>query len=105
MKKKIRGTEDRPRLYIFKSNKNIYAQLINDSSNNIILSSSSISKEIKNQVNSSVNCKIAKIIGLNIAKKFKKKGIGKIVFDRGQKKYHGKIKALAESLRSEGIIF
>ena len=105
MKKKIRGTEKRPRLYIFKSNKHIYAQLINDKSNDIIASYSSISIDIKHTIKSGVNCEIAKIVGQNIAKKFKEKGIGQIVFDRGNKIYHGQIKAIAESIRKEGIIF
>lgn len=105
MKKKIRGTKERPRLYVFKSNKHIYIQLINDISNDIIASSSSVSKELKDKIDSSINCKTVQIIGKNIAIKSKAKGIKKIVFDRGKKRYHGKIKAIAESLRTEGIIF
>lgn len=105
MKKKILGTKQRPRLYVFKSNKHIYTQLINDTSNQIIVSSSSISKEIREHCKSSANCTIATIVGKNMAKKFKEKGISHIVFDRGKKIYHGKIKAIAESLRNEGIIF
>nr|YP_009296342.1 ribosomal protein L18 [Sebdenia flabellata]AOM65277.1 ribosomal protein L18 [Sebdenia flabellata] len=105
MKKKIKGTQDRPRLYIFKSNKHIYAQIINDIEHIIITSSSSNSPKVKNKTKVYANCEIAKIIGKDIAAKSKQKGITKIVFDRGQKLYHGQIKALAESVREEGIIF
>lgn len=105
MKKKIIGTKERPRLYVFKSNKHIYTQLINDTSNHIIASSSSLSIEIREHFKISINCKIAEIVGRNMAKKSKEKGISHIVFDRGKKIYHGKIQAIAKSLREEGIIF
>nr|YP_009391907.1 ribosomal protein L18 [Acrosorium ciliolatum]ARW60051.1 ribosomal protein L18 [Acrosorium ciliolatum] len=105
MKKKIIGTLKRPRLYVFKSNKHIYAQLIDDHNNKILTSSSSISKDIKNNINNYANCETAKIIGKNIAIKLKEKGINQIIFDRGNKIYHGKIKALAEATRNEGINF
>nr|YP_009257587.1 50S ribosomal protein L18 [Coeloseira compressa]ANH09670.1 50S ribosomal protein L18 [Coeloseira compressa] len=105
MKQKHKGTKNKPRLYIFKSNKHIYAQLINDTSNKIIASSSSISKNIKHKINKKVNCDTVKLIGQDIAEKFYQKDIKTIIFDRGQNKYHGKIQILAESLRKAGIIF
>lgn len=105
MKKKIQGTVQRPRLYVFKSNKHIYAQIIDDINCRILLSSSSISKELKNQVKSGANCETANIIGQNIAVKSKKHGIDKIVFDRGQRPYHGRVKAVADAARKEGLIF
>nr|QCI07429.1 ribosomal protein L18 [Leiomenia cribrosa] len=105
MKKKIKGTIERPRLYVFKSNKHIYAQIIDDINHKILLSFSSISNELKIQITSSTNCKISSLIGKNIAIKAKKKGIQKVVFDRGQQLYHGKIKALADAARQEGIDF
>ena len=101
MKKKISGTSTKPRLYIFKSNKHIYAQVIDDFDNTIIASSSTISKNIK----AFANCTTAKIVGQNIASAIKQKGIHKVVFDRGNNIYHGKVKALADATRQEGIIF
>nr|QCI04469.1 ribosomal protein L18 [Antithamnion hubbsii] len=105
MTRKIQGTSERPRLYIFKSNKHIYAQLIDDTNNKIITSLSTISKEIKEDIKQFANCKNAEIIGKQIAIKSKEKGITKIVFDRGDNLYHGKVKALAEAARQEGIDF
>nr|QCI08784.1 ribosomal protein L18 [Sphondylothamnion multifidum] len=101
MKKKIIGTSTRPRLYIFKSNKHIYAQLIDDLNNKILASSSTISKDIKKFA----NCETAKIVGKKIANEIKAKGLNQIVFDRGDNIYHGQIKALADSTRKEGINF
>nr|YP_010199039.1 ribosomal protein L18 [Hydropuntia urvillei]UAD88488.1 ribosomal protein L18 [Hydropuntia urvillei] len=107
MKKKIRGTDTRPRLCVFKSNKHIYAQIIDDSHNKIITSSSTITKIVKGNKNkhSSSNCYIARIVGKDIAQKSKMLGIEKVIFDRQNKIYHGKIKALAEAVRQEGIKF
>lgn len=105
MTKQIKGTAERPRLYVFRSNKHIYAQIINDINQKIIISSSSISMNLKAQIKSSSNCESAKIVGQDIANKANKKGIKKIVFDRGKKLYHGRIKALAEAARKEGMNF
>lgn len=102
---KIKGTIDRPRLYIFKSNKHIYAQIVDDYNKKVLTSSSTISKEIKNFTKASASCKTAKIVGQNIANKLKKLHIKKIVFDRGQNIYHGQIKELANATRNEGINF
>nr|WGH13040.1 ribosomal protein L18 [Echinothamnion sp.] len=93
------------RLYIFKSNKHIYAYLIDDEKQKIITSSSTISKEIKNQIKSFKNCTTAQIVGTHIALKIKQLGIKEIVFDRGKHLYHGQVKAIAEATRKEGIIF
>nr|AYR06426.1 ribosomal protein L18 [Rhodogorgon sp.] len=105
MKKKIRGNLDRPRLCIFKSNKHIYAQAIDDISNRTITASSSICPILKKHIKSSGTCETAKIIGEDIANKLKKKGIKYIVFDRNKNIYHGRIKALADAARNKGIIF
>ena len=105
MKKKVKGTIERPRFYVFKSNKHIYAQIIDDINHEILLSSSSISNKLKSQIGSKTNCEVSKLIGKDIANQAKKKGIEKVVFDRGQKLYHGKIKALADAARIEGLNF
>ena len=105
MKKRHPRKKNRPRLYVFKSNKHIYAQVIDDQKHITITSSSSLCPTIRTPGESSATCSIAKFIGQDIAKKLKEKGITQIIFDRGRKIYHGKIKILAESTRAEGIQF
>jgi large subunit ribosomal protein L18 len=105
MKKKIRGTIERPRLYVFKSNKHIYAQIIDDDQAQILVTISSASPAIRSNQKYPSNCEVSKKIGKSIAEKCLEKGITKIIFDRGKKLYHGKIKALAESVRETGIHF
>jgi len=100
MKKKLKGSLNRPRLYVFKSNKHLYVQIIDDNNHKIMASSSTISEDINY-----TNCEIAKKLGKNIAQKLKQKGINQIIFDRGKNIYHGKIKALAEATRKSGIYF
>ena len=101
LKKTIRGNVDMPRLSVFRSNKNIYAQIIDDMSGNTMVSCSSveIKKFGKNNVESS------KEVGLKLAEKAKKKGIKEVLFDRGGYLYHGKIKSFAEGVREGGLIF
>jgi large subunit ribosomal protein L18 len=101
IRKKIKGTRNRPRLFVFKSLKHIYAQLIDDEKGQTILSASDF--EIKEKPKSKVE--LAREIGKLIAKKAKEKGIEKVVFDRGGYKYHGKVKALAEGAREGGLKF
>lgn len=105
MKKKIRGKTDRPRLCIFKSNKHIYAQAIDDTNNKTIATSSSICPKMKQHIKSSATCETAKIIGQDIATKLQEKGIKHIIFDRNKNVYHGRIRALADAARNTGIIF
>nr|ARW64205.1 ribosomal protein L18 [Chondria sp. (in: red algae)] len=93
------------RLYIHKSNKHIYAQIIDNQNNKVIISSSTLSKAIKEHSGSLKNCKTAKAVGENIAMKLKQLGIEKVVFDRGKNIYHGQVKALANATRENGIIF
>nr|ARW69378.1 ribosomal protein L18 [Polysiphonia sp.] len=96
---------ERFRLYIFKSNKHIYAYLINDNTNTVITSSSTISKNIKGKDKIFKNCATAHVVGRNIGIKIKNLGIEKIIFDRGNNTYHGQVKAIADATRAEGIIF
>nr|YP_009314578.1 Ribosomal protein L18 [Liagoropsis maxima]SCW22832.1 Ribosomal protein L18 [Liagoropsis maxima] len=105
MRQKLRGTSERPRLYIFRSNKHIYAQIIDDSTSKTLMTKSSISTDIKTEKASSVTCAVAKRVGTLIGKACLSQGINKVVFDRGDKRYHGRLKALAESAREEGIQF
>nr|YP_010197640.1 ribosomal protein L18 [Gracilaria flabelliformis subsp. simplex]UAD86056.1 ribosomal protein L18 [Gracilaria flabelliformis subsp. simplex] len=105
MKRKIKGIKNRPRLCVFRSNKHIYAQIIDDSNNTIVASSSTLTQIIKKNMKLSHNCNAARIVGKNIAQKSKTLGIKQIVFDRQNKIYHGRIQALAEAIREEGIKF
>lgn len=98
-------TNTKFRLHIFKSNKHIYANLIDEKKKKIITSSSTVSKDTKEKSESATNCNTAKLVGKNIGMKMKKLGISKITFDRGKNIYHGQIKALAEGTREEGIVF
>ena len=93
-----------PRLVVFRSNSNIYAQLINDLEKTTILSSSSLDKDIKDSINKAGSkIEVSTIVGKSLSKKIKDKKIEKIIFDRNGYKYHGRIKALAEALRSAEI--
>lgn len=103
VKKKIIGTENCPRLYIFKSNNHLYAQLIDDKKNRIIAASSTISPEIKKKQKIFRNCVTAQLVGQQIAVKSKAKGLKQVIFDRGKNLYHGQIKVLADTVREEGI--
>lgn len=107
MRNKIKGSSVRPRFYVFRSNKHIYAQIIDDTNNTVLTSSSSISQNIKINYKAKLygNCKVSKIIGYDIADKALERGITQVVFDRGHKLYHGRIKALADAAREKGIKF
>ena len=100
---KLKKISKRNRLSVFRSNSHIYAQLIDDSKGVTLASASSIEKSIKDQKLS--RKEIAQIIGKEIAKKIISKGIKDVSFDRGKYKYHGLVKILAESARSEGLNF
>ena len=104
IRKTIAGTQDRPRLSVFRSLKNLYAQLIDDDTNTTILTCSTQQKELKEKVKSN-NINAATLLGELIAKGAKDKGIESVVFDRGGYLYHGKIKAVAEAARKGGLKF
>lgn len=98
-RKKVFGTSERPRLSVFRSNKNIYAQLVNDIESKTLVSASSFKSKNKGKIVQ------AKEAGENMAIIARKKKIKKIVFDKGGYKYHGRVKALAEGARKGGLIF
>ena len=100
---KLKKISKRNRLSVFRSNTHIYAQLIDDIKGVTLVSSSSTEKSIKDQKLSKKNT--AEIVGKEIAKKIISKGIKDVSFDRGKYKYHGLIKILADSARSEGLNF
>ena len=100
---KIKKITNRNRLSVFRSNNHIYAQIIDDVKGATLASSSSIDKSIRDKKLSKKET--AELIGKEIAKKIKSKGIDKVVFDRGKYKYHGLIKILADAARVEGLNF
>jgi len=102
IRSRIFGTTERPRLCVFRSNKHIYAQLIDDKKGHTLISASDL--ELKN-VGKLKKKEKAFEVGKLVAEKAKKKNIKKIVFDRGGYKYHGKVKALAEGAREGGLMF
>ena len=104
IRKKISGTSDAPRAAVFRSNKQIYAQVINDLKGETILSASSKEKDIAAQTGIN-KIEQAKLVGKLLAAKCKEKGIEKIVFDRSGYKYHGRVKSLADAAREGGLNF
>ena len=101
VRNKIADTSEVPRLNVFRSNNNIFAQIIDDEKQTTLVSSSSV--ELK--INNGGNVEGAKLVGADIAKKAKKAKITKVVFDRGGYLYHGRVKALAEAARENGLEF
>lgn len=102
IRKKIFGTEQKPRLSIFKGSKTLFAQVIDDISAKTLVGIATNSKDLKDQVKGA-NIEGAKKLGKVIAEKCKEKGIKEVVFDRGGYKYHGVIKSFADSVRENGI--
>ncbi|RMD59722.1 MAG: 50S ribosomal protein L18 [Nitrospirae bacterium] len=105
IRKKIIGTKERPRLSVYKSNKHIYAQIIDDLTSRTIVSASTLDKDLKEKIKGGCNINNAVEVGTFIAKKALKRGIEKVVFDRSGYIYHGRVKALAEAARKEGLKF
>jgi large subunit ribosomal protein L18 len=102
IRRKLRGTAERPRLAVFRSVAHIYAQVIDDNAGTTLVSASSVDKAGKAKGG---NVAAAKTIGKLVAERAKEKGIGKVVFDRGGYIYHGRVKALAEAARAAGLEF
>lgn len=103
IRSKIFGTTERPRLVVFRSNSNMYVQLIDDTKAHTIASASTVEKDLNGK--SSANLDGSKVVGQLIAKRAQAKGIKEVVFDRGGYIYHGKIKALADAAREAGLKF
>lgn len=101
----IRGTAERPRLSIFKSNKHVYLQLINDRENVTIMSASTKSTDLQKELKGKSGVEAAKVVGEALAKAATDQGIKKVVFDRSGYKYHGIVKAAADSAREGGLDF
>lgn len=102
---RISGTAERPRLAVYRSEKHIYAQIIDDVVGRTIVSASTIDKELREKLQKTWNKEAAAEVGKLIAKRALDKGISSIVFDRGGFKFHGRVKALADAAREAGLKF
>lgn len=105
VRRKITGTTQRPRLCVFRSSNNIYAQIIDDTNRVTVVSASSLDAEIKGAVNHGGNKEAARKVGELVAKRAVEKGITEVVFDRGGYLYHGRVQELAEGAREAGLKF
>ncbi len=105
VRKRVSGTADCPRLTVFRSHKNIAAQLIDDDRGVTLCQASSLNKDIASSLGYGGNVEAAKQIGLALATRAKDKGIAAVVFDRNGYKYHGRVKTLADAVREGGLKF
>ena len=105
IRNRFSGTAERPRLAVFRSNNHMYAQIIDDTVGNTLVSASTLEKEIKAELTKTNNVDAAAYLGTVIAKRAMEKGIKEVVFDRGGFIYQGKIEALAEAAREAGLEF
>ncbi len=102
---RIQGTSERPRLSVYRSNENIYAQIIDDTNSTTLVACSTLDRSIKLALSTGRTCNASRIMGEKLAELSLEKNIKKIVFDRGPYLYHGRIKALAEGARAGGLTF
>ncbi|MBW4477139.1 MAG: 50S ribosomal protein L18 [Tolypothrix brevis GSE-NOS-MK-07-07A] len=102
---KVSGSEERPRLAVFRSNEHIYAQVIDDTKHHTIVAASSVEPDLKSNLASGSNREASAQVGKLIAARSLEKGITQVVFDRGGNLYHGRVKALADAAREAGLNF
>ena len=105
LRNRFSGTAERPRLAVFRSNNHMYAQIIDDTVGNTLVSASTLQKDVKAELEKTNNVEAAAYLGTVIAKKALEKGSTAVVFDRGGFIYQGKVKALAEAAREAGLEF
>ena len=105
IRKNLSGTASKPRLSVFRSNKYIYVQIINDDEGKTLVSASTKEKAVAENLKNTCNVEAAQFLGKTIAERALEKGIDTIVFDRGGYAYHGKVKALADAARDAGLKF
>ena len=105
IRNRFSGTSERPRLAVFRSNKHMYAQIIDDTVGNTLVSASTVEKDIKSELENTDDVAAAAYLGKVIAERALGKNINEVVFDRGGFVYQGKIKALAEAAREAGLQF
>ena len=105
MRNKVKGTSERPRLNIYRSLTNIYAQLIDDIQGITVAAASSLETAVKEQVKSTGSMEAAVLVGKKVGERAKEKGVESVTFDRGGYIYHGRVKALADGARKAGLKF
>ena len=105
IRNRIFGTPEKPRLCVFRSDKHIYAQIIDDVKGLTVASASTLDKEVRSQIKKSSTVEAASFIGKVIAQRATKSGVSEVVFDRGGYIYHGRVKALADAAREAGLKF
>ncbi len=105
VRKTVNGTEARPRLCVYRSSSHIYAQVIDDISRRTLIAASDMEAGVKSQAAGKKKLEVATLVGGLVAERAKEHGIGQVVFDRGGYPFHGRVKALAEAVRSGGVSF
>jgi large subunit ribosomal protein L18 len=106
VRNRVAGTAERPRLAVFKSDKHLYAQLIDDLAGHTLAQASTLDPEVRGRLDGGTgNIAAAKAVGTVVAERAKAKGVEKVVFDRGGYIYHGKVKAIADAAREQGLEF
>ena len=105
IRKKVVGTENRPRLCVFRSAKHIYAQVIDDSRSQTIIAASSVEKAVRENPESKNKVTTANLVGKILGQRAREKGVKKVVFDRNGFLYHGRVKAVSEGARETGLEF
>lgn len=105
VRKNLSGTGERPRLSVFRSNSEIYAQVVDDLAGQTLVSASSIDQELRSKMSGLKKTEQARLVGQAVADRAKSKGITTVVFDRGGFRYMGRVKALAEAARQAGLVF
>ncbi len=105
IRERVKGTPERPRLHVFKSNAYIYTQVIDDRKGAVLLTASTLEKEVRAKAKSAKNKDACVLLGELLGQRLKAARIDKVVFDRGTHPYHGRIKTLADAIRKEGIQF
>lgn len=105
IRRKVGGTTERPRLAVFRSHQHIYAQVIDDVTQQTLASASTLDKELRDELETTATKEAAAVVGKSVAERALKAGITQVVFDRGGKLYHGRVQALAEAAREAGLQF
>ena len=105
VRKMVSGTPERPRLSVFRSHKNIYAQIIDDHEGRTLVAASTADKDVRATVTYGGNKAAAAAVGVRLAELAKQKGIEKVTFDRNGYRYHGRVKELADAARKGGLVF
>lgn len=105
VRKKVRGTAQRPRLAVYRSLGHIYAQVIDDDAGHTLAAASDLEATVRSQVNGKRKTEVAKLVGALVAQRARERSVGQVVFDRGGYRFHGRVKALADSAREAGLTF